>query len=59
MELILVNFVDEFDADNHAARVVERLESEHGLKTNFYLPMVLLDDGTGRNGSLPGSPIGG
>jgi hypothetical protein len=29
MELVLANFVDEFDADNDAARVVEPFESEH------------------------------
>jgi hypothetical protein len=39
-----VNLLHELDPDENAPRVIERLESEHGLKTSFYPPMVLLDD---------------
>ena len=42
MKLILVNLVDEFDADDYSPSIVELLESEHRSDSRFYPSVVLL-----------------
>ena len=42
--LTFVNLLHELDPDENASRVIERLETEHWLKTSLDSPMVLLHD---------------
>ena len=41
-ELAFVNLLRQLDADNHASRIVERLESQHRAQAPLHLAMVLL-----------------
>jgi hypothetical protein len=42
-ELFFEDFLHKLDADQNPSSVVEGLEAEHRLNTEFYTPMVLLD----------------
>ena len=41
-ELAFVNLPRQFDADNHASRIVERLESQHRAQAPLHPAMILL-----------------